>query len=129
MQKFSIKTSVVENFDDVIKLLKSRAEEEGFGTLTEINLRDKFKKKLNIEFENYKILGLCNPNLAHKILKINKSIGLFLPCSIIVYEDNDQTIIELQKPTFMSSFFDNQQIDEIAEEVEKRLSKVIQSIK
>jgi uncharacterized protein (DUF302 family) len=129
MQKFSIKTSVVENFDDVIKLLKSRAEEEGFGTLTEINLRDKFKEKLNIEFENYKILGLCNPNLAHKVLKINKSIGLFLPCSIIVYEDNNQTIIELQKPTFMSSFFDNQQIDEIAEEVEERLSKVIQSIK
>ena len=129
MNDISIKKVVNKNVHEVVDQIKAELSNSGFGTLTDINLKEKFKEKLDIEYENYRILGACNPAFARQVLDRNKSVGLFLPCSIVVYEKEDKVYIEMQKPTFLSKIFEDEKIEEIAQEVEKRLIKVIESIK
>lgn len=129
MNKVSLKTTLDKNFSDAITLVQEKLKENGFGTLTDVDLKEKFKEKLEVEYTNYRILGACNPEFAHKVLNINKSVGLFLPCTVLVYEDEGRVFVEIQKPTFISQVFENRKIKEIAKEVEKQLEKAIAEIK
>ena len=129
MKKISTKVAVDKSLEKAVNLLKNKAKEKGFGTLTDIDLQEKFKEKLDLGYTKYRILGVCNPDFAHKVIDRNKSIGLFLPCTIIVYEQEGQTYIELQKPTFISKFFDDEEISRVAEMVEAIITEVINSIK
>jgi uncharacterized protein (DUF302 family) len=129
MNKVSLKTTLDKNFSDAITMVQEKLKENGFGTLTDVDLKEKFKEKLEVEYTNYRILGACNPEFAHKVLNINKSVGLFLPCTVLVYEDEGRVFVEIQKPTFISQVFENSKIKEIAKEVEKQLEKAIAEIK
>ncbi len=82
-------------FDEAIERVIEELKKEGFGILSEIDVKATLKKKMDIDFPNYKILGACNPPLAHKALSAEPEIGLLLPCNVIVYENNNRNILRL----------------------------------
>ena len=86
---YSVKTSL--KFDDAIAKVTDELKKGGFGILTEIDVKDTLKKKIDFDFRRYRILGACNPHLASKALSAEIEIGLLMPCNVIVYENNDNT--------------------------------------
>lgn len=111
-------------FTEVIKNVSEALKKEGFGILTTIDLKEKFREKLGIDFKNYVILGACNPPLAHKSLLAEETIGLMLPCNVIVYEKGNKTAVGIIKPSAAMGLIENKQLKEIAEIVEAKLKKV-----
>ena len=110
--------------DEVTKELKK----EGFGILTQIDVQQKFKEKLNVDFKKYVILGACNPPNAHNAILAEETIGLMLPCNVIVYEKGDKTVVGIIKPTAVMGMIENEKLKDIAENVEAKLKKVFESI-
>lgn len=86
-QKLGFSKIINLNYEAAIPRVTEELKKEGFGVLTEIDVKDTLKKKLGVEFRKYKILGACNPALAHQALTLETEIGLFLPCNVIVYEN------------------------------------------
>ncbi len=115
-------------FEETIKIVTEKLKKEGFGILTRIDVKDKFKEKLDIDFKNYVILGACNPPSAHKAILTEENIGLMLPCNVIVYESGDKTTISIIKPTVAMSMIDNEELKQIAEDIEKKLKHVFDVI-
>ena len=105
----------------VIEALKS----EGFGVLTEIDVQATLKKKLNVDFRRYKILGACNPPFAYKALQAEDKIGLLLPCNIVIQEKSDKTIeVAAINPLASMEVVVNEKLTEIAKEVQSKLNNV-----
>jgi len=96
--------------------------------LTSIDVREKFKEKLGIDFRKYVILGACNPPSAHQAITIEENIGLLLPCNVIVYEKDDKTVVSIIKPSVAMNMIQNEQLLEVARKVEQKLKKVFESI-
>lgn len=115
-------------FENVIETVTNKLSDEGFGILTKIDVREKFREKLGIEFVKYVILGACNPANAHKAILAEPDIGLMLPCNVIVYEKDGKTIVSAIKPTVAMRMIDNKDLQKIATTVEAKLSKVISSL-
>ena len=115
------------SFDAAIEAIIEALKREGFGVLTKIDLRGKFKEKLGIDFKRYTILGTCNPLSAHRAILAEENIGLFLPCNVIVYEKDGKTAISIIKPTVAMGVIDNKELAKIAQEVENKLKKVFDS--
>jgi len=118
--------TVKMSFEDaeikVIEALKS----EGFGVLTEIDVQATLKKKLNVDFRRYKILGACNPSFAYKALQAEDKIGLLLPCNIVIQEKSDKTIeVAAINPLASMEVVGNEKLTEIAKEVQSKLNNVI----
>ena len=109
----------------VIMLLK----DEGFGVLTQIDIKNILKNKLNVDFKKYKILGACNPSFAHKALLIEDKIGTMLPCNIIVQEVSPNVIeVSAINPIKSMESVNNKELNVVAKAVSKKLEKVIESI-
>jgi uncharacterized protein (DUF302 family) len=103
---------------------------EGFGVLTEIDVKDTLKKKLGVDYPSYKILGACNPSLAHRALTIAPEVGLLLPCNVTVRQLEDNTIeVALIDPLIMMGVISNPALKPIADEAQARLERVAQSLK
>ena len=115
-------------FEKAIERVTEELKKEGFGILTTIDLKAKFREKLNIDYKKYVILGACNPALAHKSLGAEESIGLMLPCNAIVYEKGDKTIVGIIKPSAAMGMIGNEELRDIAEIVEAKLKKVSESL-
>jgi uncharacterized protein (DUF302 family) len=115
-------------FDDAITKVKEELKKEGFGILTKIDVQAKFKEKLNIDFPKYQILGACNPQMAHKSISAEWNIGLLLPCNVIVYEKDNSVWVGIIKPNQAMAMVKNDQLREMATEVEAKLKKVFESI-
>ncbi len=115
-------------FSEAIEKTKAELAKEGFGILTEIDVKATLKKKLNIDYENYIILGACNPPFAHKALEAEKEIGLLLPCNVIVYENKGKVIVSAILPKVAMAMVENSLLAAIAEEIEKKLKKVIDTL-
>lgn len=126
MYGYTKKTSLT--FEEADKKAREELQKEGFGILTEIDVQATLKKKLDVDFNRYIILGACNPLFAHKALMAEKEIGLLLPCNVIIYEDNDMVNVSAILPTEAMSVVDNPKLKEIAIEVESKLKKVIDTI-
>jgi len=110
---------------DVTDLLK----EEGFGVLTEIDVKATLKKKLDVDFKNYKILGACNPPYAYKALQAEDKIGAMLPCNVIVEEQEDGTVdVSAVDPVASMQAIDNEQLQSIATEIRDKLRSVINQL-
>lgn len=110
---------------DVIRLLKK----EGFGVLTRIDMQDTLKKKLNVDFRNYMILGACNPPFAYKALQVEDKIGTMLPCNIILQEHAPNNIeVSAINPMVSMQSVDNNTLKKVAEAVSQQLENVINSI-
>ncbi|MBI6116978.1 DUF302 domain-containing protein [Salegentibacter maritimus] len=118
-----------KNFDKAIKTVTAALKEEGFGVLTEIDVKETLKKKIDVDFKKYRILGACNPVFAHKALKSEDKIGVFLPCNVIV-EENENGEIEVSAVDPISSMqaAKNDSLEEIATEVQQKLKKIIASL-
>ena len=122
------KKEVRLSFEDAVSKVREQLQKEGFGVLTEIDVKATLKKKLDIDFDKYIILGACNPTLAHKALQAEQDLGLMLPCNMIVYEKDGKTFVAAIKPTAQMEKIGNPKLHVIAREVEEKLKKVVDSI-
>ena len=117
------------NLDDAIIRVTEELKREGFGVLTEIDVKATLKKKLDVEFRNYRILGACNPPFAHQALQAEPHIGLMLPCNVVVQEaENGKTLISAIDPVASMQAIDNESLGQVAEQVKTKLQKVLASI-
>ena len=116
-------------FEDAIERTTAALKEEGFGVLTEIDIKATLKKKLDADFYNYTILGACNPQMAHQALQAENKIGTMLPCNVIVQEREPGTVeVSAVDPAASMMAVENDSLAEIAKDVQKKLTKVIKSI-
>lgn len=115
-------------FDEVWEELPAEFNKEGFGVLTRIDIQEKLKEKLGIDFKRYMIFGVCNPPNAHKALSIEENIGLMLPCNAIVYEKEGKTVFAVIKPTVSMVAVKNDALLPVAKEVEEKLKRVFDAI-
>ncbi|MAB56136.1 MAG: hypothetical protein CL524_01165 [Aequorivita sp.] len=116
-------------FKEAIDKTTAALKEEGFGVLTEIDIKATLKKKLDADFYNYTILGACNPQMAHQALQAENKIGTMLPCNVIVQEREPGTVeISAVDPAASMMAVENDSLAEIAKDVQKKLTKVIKSI-
>lgn len=122
---YGMKTTTDLSYEDAIEKVTEELKKEGFGVLTSIDVRDTLKKKLNVEFPKYVILGACNPPFAHKALQAEEDIGLLLPCNVIVYEKEGKTTVGAFDPMVMTTILGNDAIKPVADEVGARLRRVI----
>ena len=116
------------SFEDTILKTKNELSKEGFGVLTEIDVRETLKTKLGVEYENYIILGVCNPSLAHQALLAEKEVGLFMPCNVIIYEETGKNFVSAMMPTVALQALSNPVTEKIAKQAEEKLKKVVDSI-
>ena len=129
MEYFTSKT-VDLSYDQAIAKVTELLKDEGFGVLTEIDVKDTLKKKLDVDFKKYKILGACNPKFAHKALQAEDKIGVMLPCNVIVEENEDGTVeVSAVNPVASMQAVDNDGLQPIADEIRSRLEKVIGKLK
>ena len=117
------------NFEDIIDKVTQGLKEEGFGILTEIDIKDTLKKKLDVDFKKYKILGACNPPYAHKALQAEDKIGTMLPCNVIVQEI-EEGVFEVAAVNPMASMqaVENEKLNKVAEEITDKLEKIIKKL-
>ena len=112
-------------YEAAVEQVTAALKEQGFGVLTEIDFKATMKKKLDVDFQKYVILGACNPPLAHRALSAEPAIGLLLPCNVIVYEDEaGGSVVSLVDPIAMLGFVDNAALAPVAQEARTRLEKV-----
>lgn len=126
---YSFSKKVNLSYEQAIEKTREELKKEGFGVLTEIDVRDVLKKKLNVEFKKYKILGACNPPFAYQALQSEEQIGLMLPCNLIVYEDDQGSItVAAIDPVASMHAIHNPDLIKIAGQIQQKLKKVIERI-
>ena len=122
-------TVLKADFNEAIEKVTEELKKEGFGVLTEIDVKETFKKKLNLDFRKYRILGACNPQMAYRAISSENKIGTMLPCNIIVQELQDgSTEVAAVDPVASMTAIDNPELGEVALEVQSRLKKVIEQL-
>lgn len=127
--KYGYSRKVKLGFDDAVAKVTDELQKVGFGILTEINVKETFKKKLDVDFKPYIILGACNPPSAYKALSAEEEIGLLLPCNVIVYEnDNGESVVAAVEVDAMLSLVENPDIEELAKEIKNKLHIAIDSV-
>ncbi|MDV3238557.1 MAG: DUF302 domain-containing protein [Gammaproteobacteria bacterium] len=123
MYGFNVK--VKEGFDQAVQRVTEELQKEGFGVLTEIDVKATLKKKLDIDQRPYKILGACNPKLAHQALSADPDIGLLLPCNVVVREEADGSVtVAFMDPAAVLKLVEKEGVAELAQEVRGRLQRV-----
>ncbi len=115
-------------FESAIQNVKEELQKEGFGVLTEIDVAETLKKKIDVDFRKYRILGACNPQFAHKALSAEPYIGVFLPCNVVVQEINGIVEVSAVDPVASMSSVNNNTLAGIAVEVREKLKAVIERI-
>lgn len=126
MDYYFKKTLTDSTFEEAIKQVSEELKKEGFGILTEIDIKSTLKKKLDVDFYNYKILGACNPTFAYKALQAEDKIGTMLPCNVIVQEKEPGVVeVSAVDPAASMSAIENDDLSGIAMEVRNKLQKVI----
>lgn len=129
MSYYFNKTLTGRSFDQAIELVTAALKKEGFGVLTEIDVQQTLKNKIDVDFKKYKILGACNPHFAHKALLSEDKIGVFLPCNVIVEEhDNGEIEVSAVDPIASMSTVDNDTLGSLAAEVQEKLKLVISGL-
>jgi len=123
---FGIRRALGIDYSEALARVPQELKAEGFGVLTEIDVRDTLKEKLGVDFRRYKILGACNPPLAHRALQAELEVGLMLPCNVIVYEGEDRrAVVVAIDPLQTVAARGNPELRKVAEEVREKLLRVI----
>ena len=125
---YGYKRKVNLDYPEAVDKTKEELKKQGFGVLTEIDVKATLKKKLDVDYDNYVILGACNPPFAYKALQAEKDIGLLLPCNVVVYEDKGKVFASAILPTVAMSMVKNEELKNIATQVEEKLKKVIDDV-
>ena len=115
-------------FNEAVEITKQKLAEQGFGIITEIDVTATLKKKLDVDFKNYLILGACNPGFAHRAIQADDNVGLLLPCNVIVYETQKGVTITTLKPTHALSLLGNKEVCKVGEEAETILINVFENL-
>ena len=126
MTTFGIRKELRTTYDEALIHVPEALKSEGFGVLTEIDVQSTLKQKLGVDFRRYKILGACNPPLAHEALQAELEIGLMLPCNVVIYEADDQRAVVLAiDPTKTLAATDNPKLAALAESVKDKLTRAL----
>ena len=129
MTKYYFTKTLDLPFENAITRVTEQLKKEGFGVLTEIDIQATLKKKLDVDFRPYRILGACNPPFAYKSLQAEPNIGLFLPCNVIVQDaGNGKTEVSAIDPLVAMSRVDNPALEPVATEVQAKLQRVIENL-
>jgi uncharacterized protein (DUF302 family) len=116
-------------FDEAVRRSIEGLKQEGFGVITEIDVKETFKKKIDVDFRNYRILGACNPMLAHEALKLEDKVGTMLPCNVVVQDvGGGRTEVAAIDPVASMQAIDNTQLKQAAEQVGAKLKKFIETL-
>ncbi len=128
--KYGLKKTVALPPSEAEARVRAELKEEGFGVLTEIDVKETLKEKLDIDFKPYRILGACNPTLAHQALTAEEDIGLLLPCNLVVYEGESEgtSVVAVLDPVVQLSVTGREDIESLAREVASRLKRVLERI-
>ncbi|HHS84328.1 MAG TPA: DUF302 domain-containing protein [Gammaproteobacteria bacterium] len=122
---YSFSTKVSGSYDEVLPKVVEALKSEGFGIITEIDIRETMKKKLGIDKLPYKILGACNPGLANQALEADSDIGLLLPCNVVVREEQDGSVtVAFMDPVAVLNLTDKSEIEQLAKDVRSKLERV-----
>jgi len=117
------------SYENAISKVTDALKEEGFGVLTEIDVKATLKKKLNVDFRKYVILGACNPPYAHRTLQADLDVGLLLPCNVIVYETDDKkAYVSVLNPVSALEVIKSEELRKIAKEVSEKLKRVVDKV-
>ena len=125
---YGYRKEVKATFIEAIEQTKQALKNDGFGVLTEIDIKDTLKNKLNVEIENYTILGACHPPSAYQSIQSEIEIGLMLPCNVIVFQKKDAVFVSAIMPTVAMGMIENSELGNVALDIEKRLKLVIDSL-
>ena len=131
MAKYGMRSSVTGSFEEVKEKVVAALKTQGFGILTEIDVQKIFKDKLDIDFEPYLIMGACNPGFAHRALSADRSIGLLLPCNVVLRQDGTKVDVSIQDPEVMFSVVEigvNSDLAELPQEAKQRLQIALKSL-
>jgi uncharacterized protein (DUF302 family) len=123
--KYGFSKTIELTYEAAVHKVTEELKKEGFGVLTTIDVKDTMKKKLNVDFARYVILGACNPPFAYQALQVEEEIGLLLPCNVIVYEKAGKTVVAAFDPMVMTTVMGNAKMEPVAREVKLRLERVI----
>jgi uncharacterized protein (DUF302 family) len=124
-----LRREVSSTFDETLVKVTEALKNEGFGVLTEIDVRDTLKKKLGVDFRRYRILGACNPPFAHEALQAELEAGLSMPCNVLVYEgDGGRTVVTAVDPTKTVAAAGNPKLSELAEALRRKLERVLETL-
>jgi uncharacterized protein (DUF302 family) len=128
--RYGISTTVDLHYEAAVERVREELGKEGFGVLTEIDIAATLKKKLDVDFRPYVILGACNPPLAHQALSAETDIGLLLPCNVVVYaaDEEGRSVVAAMDPQAALSLADNPQIEGVAKDVRARLQRVLEGV-
>ena len=116
------------SFDDARTRTTEALKAQGFGVLTEIDVKSTFKAKLDRDFRRYVILGACNPNLAHRALSAELGIGLLLPCNVCIWEEDGGSVVSIARPELMFQLVDRNDVQPVAQEAEQRLRAALEQV-
>ncbi len=123
-----LKTTLHMDYDAALQRVLEALKAEGFGVITEIDVKDTLKKKLDLDFHQYRILGACNPALAHRALTTAPDVGLLLPCNVTVVQADNGVDVAIIDPKMMMSVLPNEGLRVIADEARERLERVIKAL-
>lgn len=131
MASYSMTTTLRAPFEEAKQQVTQALKEQGFGILTEIDVQKTLQEKIEVEFERYEILGACNPQLAHQALTTDRSIGLLLPCNVVLREIDDRVEVSMLDPEAMFQVADEQvrqQLADLAREARERLGRALEML-
>ena len=128
MISYGFKKIVSRRVDEVEEAVREALSVHGFGVLTRIDMQEKFKEKLGVDFRKYIILGACSPPNAYTAVLAEEDIGLMLPCNVVLYETDNGTNISIVKPSVAMSMVENDALADVAKDVENKLKQVFDDI-
>lgn len=125
---YTFSKTINKDFEEVVRLTTEELKKEGFGVLTEIDIQQTMKMKLNVDFRKYKILGACNPHFAYNALLAEPEIGSMLPCNVIVQDTEDGVMVSAVDPVASMMAVKNDKLGEVAGQVREKLKNVIAAL-
>jgi uncharacterized protein (DUF302 family) len=124
----AIRTTLACSFEDAVERVKGAFKEQGFGTLTEIDVQKTLKEKIGADIRPYTVLGVCNPNLAYRAIEAESEVGVLMPCTVLVQEVAGKIEVTAQDPVVTLTLAENEGLDPIGREARERMAAAIASL-
>lgn len=125
---FGLRKELKSTYEETLARLPGALKSEGFGVLTEIDMKETLKQKLGVEFRRYRILGACNPPIAHAALQADPGVGLMMPCNVVVYENDGKAVVETVDPVQSIGAHGGPALQAIAQQIREKLGRVLDQL-